>query len=171
MTDTTHPLTIYATITSNGVTHVIGTKHPLYRLRYSMLSRCYNAKPREFAAYQGKGIEVCQQWRNDPHSFYQWAIDSGWKPGLSIDRKDSDGHYEPSNCQFLTISENSIKTHLTQDVRGEKAPNAVLNNERVIEIRRLLSLGVTLTRIAKDFGVSDSAIGAIKSGKTWKYLT
>jgi hypothetical protein len=157
-------------ITSNNVEYVITTKHKLYNLRYTIMSRCYNAKPKEFPHYQGKSIQVFKKWQDDPCSFYQWCLDHGWKKDLSIDRINSEGDYEPNNCQFISLSENSKKTHRERNMFGETAPNAVLKETQVLEIKRLLNLGVTCVRLARDFGVKKNTIGRIKRGETWKHL-
>jgi len=84
-----------------------GERHPLIKMRNRVMTRCYNASEWDFPYYQGKGIVVCDEWRDNPKSFYEWAFSNGWKEGLTIDRIDADGNYDPSNCRFITKSENS----------------------------------------------------------------
>lgn len=74
-----------------------------------MKSRCYNKKHTHYNAYGGRGIKICDEWKNDFQAFYDWAMSNGYKTGLTIDRIDMDGNYEPSNCQWITKSENSRK--------------------------------------------------------------
>lgn len=81
--------------------------HPLYAIRRSLISRCECKNNKFYKNYGGRGIRVCQNWRNSMLEFYQWAIENGWKKGLSIDRIDTDGNYEPENCRWITIGENS----------------------------------------------------------------
>ena len=82
-------------------------RHELVKMRNRMITRCYKAKKSDFPYYQGKGIRLCDDWKNIPKSFYDWAFLNGWKEGLTIDRIDPDGNYEPLNCRFITKSENS----------------------------------------------------------------
>lgn len=91
-------------------------KIPLYRIRNTIITRCYNASKRDFPYYQGKGIRVCEEWIQRPASFAEWALNNGWKKGLVLDRIDPRGNYEPSNCQFLTVSENLKKMHREKDL-------------------------------------------------------
>jgi hypothetical protein len=70
-----------------------------------MLYRCYNPKNREYTYYGARGIKVCDAWL-DFRNFEPWAIQNGWQKGLTIDRTDNDGNYEPSNCRFITRAEN-----------------------------------------------------------------
>lgn len=49
---------------------------------------------------------MCDEWKDDFMSFYNWAVNNGYKEGLQIDRIDNDGNYEPSNCRYVTAKEN-----------------------------------------------------------------
>lgn len=80
-------------------------KHKLYRVYWGMRERCYNSKNKHFDRYGGRGIIVCDEWLNNYESFYNWAMENGYKEGLSIDRIDNDGNYCPSNCRWITIAE------------------------------------------------------------------
>ena len=73
-----------------------------------MVARCFNPKDTHYYLYGGKGITICKEWRNFI-AFKKWANENNYKDGLSIDRIDPEGNYEPSNCQWLTVSENSKK--------------------------------------------------------------
>ena len=82
------------------------TKHgkrdtKLYNVYYGMLGRCYNAKQKDYKHYGARGIQVCDQWKEDFMSFYDWANSNGYAKGLSIDRKDNDKEYSPSNCRWV----------------------------------------------------------------------
>jgi hypothetical protein len=50
---------------------------------------------------------MCEEWKRDFMSFYNWALSAGYKSGLQIDRINVDGNYEPDNCRFVTAKENS----------------------------------------------------------------
>lgn len=68
----------------------------------SMKRRCYKAHDTFFRYYGGRGISICDEWMNCPESFFKWAIANGYGEGLSIDRINSNGNYEPSNCRWET---------------------------------------------------------------------
>lgn len=78
----------------------------LYRIWSGIKSRCYNKKDTiKYATYGGRGIKVCDEWKKDFMAFYNWAVNNGYKDGLSIDRIDVNGNYEPNNCRWTTIKE------------------------------------------------------------------
>lgn len=79
-----------------------GTK--LYHVWGTMKYRCNNPNDKHFHRYGGRGIKVCDEW-NDFIPFYKWATNHGYKEGLTIDRINNDGNYEPSNCRWVTIQE------------------------------------------------------------------
>jgi hypothetical protein len=74
----------------------------------NMMGRCYGKDPKA-KYYKGKGIIVCPEWRDHPRVFYKWAIENGYKEGLSLDRKLSSEDYFPENCQWIPLQENREK--------------------------------------------------------------
>ena len=82
----------------------------LYSIWRGMNKRCNNPNCKNFRWYGAKGIKVCIEWR-DYIKFREWALEHGYVIGLTIDRIDNGKGYEPSNCQWLTQSENSKKMH------------------------------------------------------------
>lgn len=74
--------------------------HPLYDLWKGMIQRCENPKRVGYQSYGGRGIAVCPRWRND---FWSFVEDMGLRPeGMSLDRIDPNGNYEPSNCRWVS---------------------------------------------------------------------
>lgn len=81
------------------------SKSPEYACWVQIKTRCYNPNYIEFHLYGGRGIRMCDRWRE---SFEAFLADMGRKPSPahSIDRyPDPDGHYEPSNCRWATATQ------------------------------------------------------------------
>ena len=87
----------------------------LYNIWSDMKRRCYSKKRKDYPRYGGRGIIVCQEWKNSFIIFKNWALSSGYTDYLSIDRINNNGNYEPSNCQWITLGDNVAKS-LTQPV-------------------------------------------------------
>jgi len=79
--------------------------HPLYNTWRGMIDRCTRPSTRWYCNYGGRGIGVCDEWR-DAATFIEWAKSHGWEEGLQIDRIDNDGDYCPENCRFVTRKAN-----------------------------------------------------------------
>lgn len=75
-----------------------------YKTWSSMLGRCDDPRNASYARYGGRGVTVCERWRD----FKNFLEDMGERPGkdYQLDRVDNDGPYEPSNCRWLTYAEN-----------------------------------------------------------------
>lgn len=76
----------------------------LYSIHSNMLQRCENPQNKAYPNYGGRGISVCKEW-HDVSVFYAWAISNGYESHLTLERKNNDGNYEPSNCRWATYKE------------------------------------------------------------------
>lgn len=81
------------------------SKTRLYKIWEKMKYRCYNKNSNSYANYGGRGIRVCAEWKNDFESFKKWALAHGYSDAKSIDRKNNNASYSPSNCKFATRKE------------------------------------------------------------------
>lgn len=86
-----------------------GKESRLYSIWCGMKSRCYDKNNIAYKNYGGRGIKVCDWWKKSYQFFKLWALHAGYKPGLTIDRINNNGHYCLANCQWLTRAENAHK--------------------------------------------------------------
>lgn len=87
-----------------------GCPEKLYRIYRAMIERCYNPNHKSYINYGGRGIGICEEWRNDYGAFRDWAINQGYDESKgyieqSIDRKDNNKGYCPENCRLATAKE------------------------------------------------------------------
>lgn len=116
-----------------------GTK--LYMVWGTMVQRCYNEKNSGFKNYGGRGILMCDSWRNSFSEFKKWALKAGYKPGLMIDRIDNDKGYFPENCRFTT--------RLVQNNNRRNCRNIKLFNKTMTIAQQARRLGVDKDKIRK----------------------
>lgn len=94
---------------------------PIWKKWSAMIQRCYGSYNQNYYLYGGRGITVCNEWKNDFMNFYNWAIKNGYKDNLSIDRIDVNGNYEPENCRFVDNMQQSYNKRNTMYVyNGDK---------------------------------------------------
>lgn len=101
-------------LSTHGETHT-----RLHKIWEGMLARCEYDKHPHFKDYGGRGIIVCEEW-HDYIKFRDWAVNNGYNDSLTIDRQNTNGNYEPSNCRFITVKEqqNNKRTNRTVCLDG-----------------------------------------------------
>ena len=122
--------TVYGSDLKNGHTKSCGcinlkhglTNTKLFSVWHGFKSRCYNKNTRSYKNYGGRGIKVCEEWRNDFMSFYNWAINNGYHDDLTLDRIDVDGNYCPDNCKWICSKEQHRNTrkNIFVEYQGKK---------------------------------------------------
>lgn len=152
----------------------------LYSIWTNMKSRCFNPRVPCFVHYGGKGVTVCGEWRNNFPAFRDWALANGYADTHSIDRIDSAGNYEPSNCRWLTMSANvgernrsrrGISTeHRPPILRGEDSPKAKVTAAAVRAMRARRADGATYGDLMREFGLKKSQVARICRGQSWAAL-
>lgn len=99
------------------------TASPLYTSWVGMKQRCTNSTNRDYRNYGGRGIRVCEEWSNSFEAFYR-DMGATWAPGLTIDRIDTNGHYEPGNCHWVPMSEQWKTRRSHGPKRADGSPSA-----------------------------------------------
>lgn len=84
-----------------------GCKSRIYRIWRSMNQRCHLKGHSGYWKYGARGIAVCEQWR-EYMPFLTWALSNGYADTLTIDRIDTTRGYEPENCRWATIAQQSM---------------------------------------------------------------
>ncbi len=87
-----------------------------------MIRRCYNPNNVKYPNYGGRGITICDEWKNDYQSFKLWALDNGYTDDLTIDRIDVNLDYCPLNCRWADweTQENNRTNNVYIEYNGQK---------------------------------------------------
>lgn len=96
-------------------------KSKLYGVWNTMKNRCLNPNVKCYKSYGGRGISVCDEWKNSFTKFSEWSFENGYKEGLTLDRIDVNRNYEPSNCRWVDMKtqNNNRRNNVKIDIDGE----------------------------------------------------
>lgn len=102
------------------------TDSRLYGVWCAIKRRCYNASVPEYHLYGGRGITMCDEWKDNYEAFRNWATSNGYKEGAvrgecTIDRIDCDGNYTPDNCRWVNMKQqmNNVRYNHYETYNGE----------------------------------------------------
>lgn len=118
----------------------------IYNSWQNMKGRCLRKKHPKYYRYGGRGIKITPDWI-DIRGFLAWAIESGWKPGLTLDRINNDGNYSPDNCRWVSLSENSRKKSTTK-----------ISLEQAKDILKRFEKGEQPAFLAKEYSVTHGTV-------------
>lgn len=141
----------------------------LYGVWSGMRNRCYNPRAHGYKNYGGKGIKVCQEWKDDFTKFYNWAYSNGYDESKStyectLDRIDGNKDYEPSNCRWVTqkVQVNNISRNRIIEYNGEKHTLAEWADRLDVKYQTIYS------RLSHGWSVDRAFYAKPKNGKGWK---
>lgn len=94
----------------------------MYSTWNGMKQRCLDPNSSHYHRYGGRGVTICEEWLNDYSKFYEWAMANGASKELTLDRVDTDGNYEPSNCRWADVETQMNNTSQNRfiEYNGEK---------------------------------------------------
>jgi hypothetical protein len=125
------------------------TKEKLYHVWAGMKSRCNNSKANKYCDYGGRGIKVYDKWNgeHDYLTFRTWAYENGYREGLSLDRIDVNGNYEPSNCRWVTQKVQTRNTRVNRNITYKGETHVLQDWAKILNINpntlyhRIVTLG------------------------------
>lgn len=88
----------------------------LHRIWKNMHTRCYNKNISQYKDWGGRGIKICDEWKDNFQTFYDWSMSNGYNDKLSIDRIDNNGNYEPSNCRWATVKQQNRNSRQAKQI-------------------------------------------------------
>ena len=123
-----------------------------------MRQRCYYPKHVAYRTYGGRGVSICDEWRDDFVAFRDWAVAAGYSDDLTIDRIDGNGNYEPDNCRWVSRAEQAHNTRTTK-----------LTMAIATEIRSCYASGMfTMRDLAAKFGIAPSGVHKLIHNQSWQ---
>jgi hypothetical protein len=105
----------------------------LFSIWKGIKKRCYYKKDKFYHRYGGLGIKVCDEWVSDYSEFKRWALSNGYSDELTIERIDVSGNYEPVNCTWIAMADQSYNKRIhSNNTSGYKGVSYYKKNKKYI---------------------------------------
>jgi len=135
----------------------VNDRSRLYRIWTNIKSRCYNKNVDAYKNYGGRGIKLCDEWKNYI-VFRKWSIENGYNDDLTIDRINNDGDYCPFNCRWVSrkIQSNNTRSNTLITVCGE--------THNISEWSRIKNIkpATIINRIKRGWSIEDAIQKSVK---------
>lgn len=123
---------------------MVNTKHgmrytKLNKTWNSMKQRCNNSNCKQYKNYGGRGIKVCDEWLDKENgfiNFYDWSMNNGYQDNLTIDRIDVNGNYEPSNCRWANMKQQSNNRRDNHNITYNNETHTIAEWSEILNINR-----------------------------------
>lgn len=125
---------------------------------YGIKARCYNQNRKDKKWYYDKHIKICDEWLNNPNLFVKWAKENGYKHGLTIDRIDTNGNYEPNNCRWVNMT---VQNNNQSDSKKYLIDNQCLTLSQIAKLKNI-NYRTLLARVHKGMNIHDAISKPIK---------
>lgn len=106
-----------------------------YNSYRSMMDRCYRKKAHNYSFYGGRGIKVCDEWHNI-QNFEKWVKNTDYSKGMSIERIDVNGMYEPKNCKWVTAKEQANNRRNTKFIEWQGEKHTISEWAEILDVNR-----------------------------------
>lgn len=151
------------------------TTHPLYAIWNGIKQRCYSPARKDYHKYGGKGVTMCDEWKDDPVAFITWCEANGWSPGLVVDKDIKSAQlgispaiYSPATISFITVQQNAeeanAKAVLQFDLDGTFIAEHVSATAAALSCNKTKAAKSSIANCCR--GITHTAFGF-----KWKYKT
>ena len=132
------------------------------RIYWNMKTRCYNQSSNKYHSYGGRGIRICDEWKNSFANFKEWALNNGYADNLTLDRINNNGNYEPNNCRWATIKQNTNNTRKNRLLTYNGETHTMSEWCEILGVK----LGTLSSRIYRGWSVEDAMTKPIRKQLT-----
>lgn len=141
-------------LTIHGLAHT-----RIYKIWSDMKARCSNPKDTHFREYGERGITVCNEWKNDFMSFYNWSMKNGYTDKLTLDRIDNNKSYSPNNCKYATRREQANNRRSNHFLTFNNETHSLSDWSRIMGIK----YSTLLNRIRRNWSVERALTTFVKN--------
>ena len=127
------------------------TNNRIYSIWHGIKARCFNNNEKAYKNYGERGITLCEEWKNNFMTFYNWSINNGYQDNLTIDRINVNGNYEPNNCRWVNQKQQSRNMRKNHNITYKGETHCLAEWAEILDINYS-----TLTeRVRKNWSVED----------------